>query len=212
MRKKKIWFFRAGAIVLVVLAAVLAAWSARLDRRDVNISETPSNTSETVPIPGEKAELAEAEVLTTVEEDYSDLAEDGFVLSDGFLYELDSTGHIMKEHSDGMLYFAADGRYTSGDVELDELVASLILSQTTTSSSRIDKLHSLYDYVRDNMVYVGYVNNNYSYAEPNGVNGWGNSVAKEALQTLAGNCYYDGFVVYTYKTELDGTVRAVQKR
>lgn len=190
MRKKQIWFFRAGAIVLVVLAEVLAAWSVWLDRGDGDISETPSDTSETATIFNEKAEFAEAEALTMGEEDYSDLAEDGFVLIDGFLYELDSTGRIMKEHSDGMLSFGSDGRYTSGDAELDELVAALILSQTTPSSSRLDKLHSLYDYVRDNMVYVGYVNNNYSYAEPNGVNGWGNSVAKEALKTLAGNCYY----------------------
>lgn len=174
------------AAALGVLASAFAMGSAHFDRGET-AAVTPSPS--TAPKPTATARPAST-AAPKDDTDYSTLAEDGFVILDGFLYGVDETGRIRRSFADGMLNFDADGRYSSGDAELDALVASLIVAETTPAAPRIDRLRELYNYVRDNMQYVGYVNNHYSYEEPNGVDGWGNSVAKEALAQLAGNCYY----------------------
>lgn len=187
MGEKKTKLIKRGGAVVALLAAAILMGSVNFNR----------NEAEASPLPADKAPAAEKtaapksdKAAPADDKDYFDMTEDGFILLDGFLYEVGTDGKIKRDFTDGMLTFDADGRYTSGDAELDAAVAALIVSQTAEQETRIDKLHRLYDYVRDNMEYVGYVNNSYSYAEPNGADGWGNSVAKEALQNLAGNCYY----------------------
>lgn len=187
MGEKKTKLIKRGGVVVALLAAAILMGSVNFNR---NEAEALPSTSDKAPA-AEKTAVPKLDKAAPVDDkDYSDIAEDGFVLLDGFLYEVGSNGKIKRDFTDGMLSFDADGRYTSGDAELDAAVAALIVSQTAEKDARIDKLHRLYDYIRDNMEYVGYVNNGYSYAEPNGADGWGNSVAKEALQKLAGNCYY----------------------
>lgn len=187
MGERKTWIIKWGAIALGVLAAAVVMGSTHFGRDE---AASASPLASAAPAPDATTSLAAETAAPTADEDYSALAEDGFVVLDGFLYAVDANGHIKRNFSDGMLNFDADGRYTSGDAELDALVAELIVAETDPAAPRIDRLHRLYDYIRDNMQYVGYVNNHYSLAEPNGVDGWGNSVAKEALSQLAGNCYY----------------------
>lgn len=187
MGEKKTKLIKRGGAVVALLAAAILMGSVNFNRNEAEASPSPADRAPAA----EKTAAPKPDKAAPIDDkDYSDMAEDGFILLDGFLYEVGADGRIKRDFTDGMLTFDADGRYTSGDAELDAAVAALIVSQTAEQETRIDKLHRLYDYVRDNIEYVGYVNNSYSYAEPNGADGWGNSVAKEALQNLAGNCYY----------------------
>lgn len=187
MGEKKTKLIKRGGAVVALLAAAILMGSVNFNRNEAEASPSPADKAPAA----EKTAAPKPDKAAPIDDkDYSDMAEDGFILLDGFLYEVGADGRIKRDFTDGMLTFDADGRYTSGDAELDAAVAALIVSQTAEQETRIDKLHRLYDYIRDNMEYVGYVNNSYSYAEPNGADGWGNSVAKEALQNLAGNCYY----------------------
>lgn len=180
-----------SGIALGVLAATIVMGSFNVQPQT---AYEPTPADEESKAPTSTASVAthdeKPDADSVLKKNYSDKAEDGFVFIDGYLYEVDSLGYVKTDFSDGMLYFGADGRFTSGDAELDKLVAALIASKTAQTDSRMDRLKTLYDYIRDNMEYVGYVDNNYSYTEPNGMDGWGNSVAREALSELAGNCYY----------------------
>ena len=139
-----------------------------------------SPAGEASPVPAASAAPAVA--------DYSSAAEDGFVVIDGYLYAVDDGGSFRANYTDGLLSFDAEGRYYSGDAELDEIVAGLIASKTDAASPRLDRLHALYNYVRDAMEYVGLGGADLAYSEPNGAGGWGNGIARAALTGLKGNC------------------------
>lgn len=164
MGERKTLFIKWGAIALAVLAAAVVMGSTQFDCGE---AASASHLPSAAPAPDATARLAAETAAPTADEDYSALAEDGFVALDGFLYAVDANGHIKRDYSDGMLNFDADGHYTSSDAELD----AFVVSETDPDAPRIDRLHRLYDYIRDNMKYVGYVNNHYSLAEPNGVDG-----------------------------------------
>lgn len=183
--------FQWCGLVLAILAAAIVMGNFNMLSMQSEEPLSAERKSDAQPVADNIVPEATVSVKSLVaSKNYLDTSEDGFMIIDGYLYEVDSAGDVKCNFSDGILYFSSDGRYTSGDAELDKLVAEIIVSQTAENASRIDMLKALYAYVRDNMEYVGYVDNNYSYTEPDGVDGWGNTVAREALACLAGNCYY----------------------
>ena len=81
------------------------------------------------------------------------------------------------------LQFGADGRYTSGNAQLDSLVKQVLAQCTNDSMTREQKLRAAYLYVRDNGRYLARSH----YAR--GSIDWTMNEALFFLQNNRGNCY-----------------------
>lgn len=111
--------------------------------------------------------------------------EPGFYNLGGWLYYADETGKFVKDTQVGSLSFGADGRYTSGDEELDALVAGILeeLIAGDPGAERLDILRAAYEYSRDSFTYLRKDPIDY------GARGWENGYAKTMLTGGLGNCY-----------------------
>lgn len=101
---------------------------------------------------------------------------------DGRLYWV-VDGQYLKNQSLGAFYFDAQGRYTTGDAELDTQLNNIVEQLTNDSMTRDEKLRALYNYVRDNFTYL---------KRPlisKGQTGWEAGYAKYFLANGKGNCY-----------------------
>ena len=108
---------------------------------------------------------------------------EGICFIDGYQYRADETGlFIMDEEADG-LYYGPDGRYTSGDEELDALVAAALRPICAEYETRGEMLRAAYIYVRDEFDYL----RRHYYGV--GAEGWQTEEAKTMLATRRGNCY-----------------------
>ncbi len=109
--------------------------------------------------------------------------EEGFVNLDGWLYRADENGLFYMDTSVDGLEFGPDGRYTSGDGELDAYVAETLAPICEEYAKREDMLYAAYEYVRDNFDYL-----RRNYYET-GADGWQIDEAKTMFETRRGNCY-----------------------
>ncbi len=109
----------------------------------------------------------------------------GFVNINGWLYYVQEDGYFLRDGSMGKLKFGADGRYTSGDLELDALVADIWdrLIRENPGVEGLDLLRKGFEYCRDGFTYL----RRSSYAK--GATGWEVKDAKDMFTTLRGNCY-----------------------
>lgn len=112
--------------------------------------------------------------------------EPGFHLQKGILYCANEEGELLREESLGNLYFGEDGRYVSGDPELDEIVEKLIFQfqQENEGADRYTLLYAAFVHVRDNMRYIR--REKLAFRETD----WANRLGKEALTTYKGNCFH----------------------
>ncbi len=117
-------------------------------------------------------------------------AQDGFLWEDGYLYAIDEEGNLLRDDWVGVLYFDDNGRYTSGDEKLDDLVAEVIRRETDSGMRHKKKLRTLYEYTRDNIKYVGFANHDLSGKPAHGPEGWMAECAVKALEEGVGNCYH----------------------
>ena len=108
---------------------------------------------------------------------------DDFLWFDGYLYRLDEEGWFLTDMEYDGLYYGPDGRYTSGNRELDEYVAKSVILYTLSSQTRLEKLKSLYVHVKNDFKYL--VRNYYD----NGSHGWEIPEALTLYKTGMGNCY-----------------------
>ena len=115
---------------------------------------------------------------------------DGFYWIRGYLFKMDDQGHSVPNAEDGVLTFDASGRYTSGDEELDKLVANTLQQIIGYEEDRLAMLRAAYLYSRDSNRYVGYHNHDFSYQVADGEDGWSLELAKSMLTEHKGNCYY----------------------
>ena len=123
------------------------------------------------------------DILTAAERrDIPRLAE-GFFVHDGELYCADERGYLLKNAYEGSLFFAADGRYTSGDAELDALVTKAIREQTDPSMGRDAMLRAMYEHIRDDFTYLR--GNYYRMGEAD----WAQTEARNMFSSGRGNCY-----------------------
>ena len=120
---------------------------------------------------------ADVELPTTLEP--------GFLNLDGYLYYITEDGYYLKVGKVGTLYFGENGRYTTGDLELDDLVAQTLrkIMKDHPDEKGEDLLYQIYVYCRDSFKYVtrGILES--------GATGWEVEWSKQMLQTGAGNCY-----------------------
>ena len=81
--------------------------------------------------------------------------EPGFTLLDGWLYYADENGTLLRNGKVGTMVFGEDGRYTSGDAELDEMVAGLIagFAREDPAADRYAILYTAFIYTRNNFSY-----------------------------------------------------------
>lgn len=109
----------------------------------------------------------------------------GYVLENGWLYYVQEDGFLLRDEKVGLLYFGEDGRYTSGDPELDQLVADILRSFTEKNPDmdRIDLLYEAHVYCRDSFKYLR--RNSYAF----GAKGWEIEDAKTMFTKGRGNCY-----------------------
>ena len=175
---------------LMVLAALLLGGCGTPANSDepkpaaVSASEpSPAPTPEPTPEPTPDPEEAARKERLAAEQD-------GFVWDKGYLCAIDENGDLKKDCWIGVLYFDEDGHYTSGDKDLDKLVARVVRHNTTNRMTRMEKLRAMYDYTRDNIKYVGFGNHDLSQKPAHGPEGWMTGLAIRALQEGIGNCYY----------------------
>jgi hypothetical protein len=111
--------------------------------------------------------------------------EPGFVNIHGSLYYVQENGKFLRNEKIGNLQFGADGRYTSGDADLDALVAQILDKIITDApeAKRLDHLRSAFNYCRDSFTY----RRREAYAF--GQTGWETADAKTMFETTKGNCY-----------------------
>lgn len=109
----------------------------------------------------------------------------GFTVLGGWLYYADENGVLLRDGQVGTLVFGSDGRYTSGDPELDEIVADLLAGfiRENPNGESFDILYDAFLHCRDGFRYV-----NRGLLEP-GETGWEAETAKQMFQTGGGNCY-----------------------
>lgn len=109
----------------------------------------------------------------------------GFVNVNGWLYYVKEDGYFLRSGNVGDLQFGANGRYTSGDVELDAIVAGILqnIMEQNPSADRLTLLRRGHEYCRDAFTYL----RKNSYAM--GKTGWEVNDAKVMFTSLRGNCY-----------------------
>lgn len=104
--------------------------------------------------------------------------------SENGLYYVQEDGTCLVSGTVGYLTFGEDGRYTSGDADLDagidNLIAQVCPDLSVDSESR---LRLLYDHIRDNYRYLSMEH------YETGSTHWGNSAALIMLNQGKGNCY-----------------------
>ena len=103
---------------------------------------------------------------------------------DGALYYVQEDGTCLTDGSIGYLTFGADGRYTSGDAELDQKILALLETACPDPAASAEtRLQQVYTYIRDNYRYLSM-----PHYEA-GSTYWGNSAALTMLTQGKGNCY-----------------------
>lgn len=120
-----------------------------------------------------------------LEMDLPSAFEPGFVNIHGYLYYVQEDGAFLKNGESGGLQFGADGRYTSGDEDLDTMVAEILdkIIAGNPEADRLEQLRSAFVYCRDSFTY----RRREAYAF--GQTGWEASDAKTMFETSKGNCY-----------------------
>lgn len=132
--------------------------------------------------------------------------EPGFVNIDGWLYYVQEDHYFLRNDSLGTMTFGADGRYTSGDADLDATVAA-ILSQMIDANPEMDRLEILreaYDYCHEEFTYRR------TYDHPAfGETGWEIDRSKSMFETGKGNCYNFAAIFWALSRGLGYEARAI---
>lgn len=107
---------------------------------------------------------------------------DGLYRINGWLYCV-SGRQFLRSAAKDCFYFDAEGRYTTGDADLDAKLNALVEKYTNDSMTRDQKLRALYNYCRDNFSYL---------KRPllkTGATSWEPEYASAFLSMKKGNCF-----------------------
>ncbi len=111
----------------------------------------------------------------------------GMLLLGTELYYVGEDGFLLRGGSVGPLSFGEDGRFSSGDEELDgyvtECLAAIEAQYPEEAADRFAMLRRCYEYVRDGFSYLG--RGHKTESDPN----WSEEDAKLMFRTGKGNCY-----------------------
>lgn len=102
----------------------------------------------------------------------------------GELYYVGDDGHYVRNKTVGTLQFNANGRYTSGDAQLDTMLSAIVKPRCKDTNTPLQNLRIVFDFV---YAQTHYRANTYI---ADGATGWINSKAKETIRNgYKGNCY-----------------------
>lgn len=109
----------------------------------------------------------------------------GLHMEDGWLYYVQPDGQLLRNGQLNRLNFGADGRYTSGDAELDALVADILktIMEENPELEGLELLRKVYDHCHQDYKYLR--KDAYDF----GATGWEVEDAKEMILKGRGNCY-----------------------
>lgn len=119
-----------------------------------------------------------------------------------YYYISPETGFPVTDTAIGGLYFGADGKYTSGDAEIDEYVKETLEGIVTENMTQEEKLKAAYIYTRDSFTYLK------RHYYKIGDTGWELEEARTMFSTKRGNCYCYASVFYYLSRQLgyDSTI------
>lgn len=136
----------------------------------------------------------------------------GFTNIDGYLYYVKDDGCLLKNERKGLLQFGADGRYTTGDKELDATVAGVLktLIDANPNASRIELLREAFDYSYEEFSYGNrYADDGNHNIYDLGHTGWAVKDAKNMFKLKQGNCYCFAAVFWALARGLGYDARAI---
>ena len=111
-------------------------------------------------------------------------------------YYIGEDGRPVTDQTVNGLSYGPDGRYTSGNGELDELVKAAMQSFVTGTMTQEERLHAAYLYTRDSFTYLK--RNYYDLGD----NSYTEQEALTMLKTGRGNCYCYAGVFYYLSRQL----------
>ena len=121
----------------------------------------------------------------------------GFYSLGADLYYIDpATGMVVTDTEVNGFKFGPDGKYTSGDAEIDGYVTEVLESIVKPGMTQEEKLRAAYLYTRDGFTYL-----RRNYYEI-GHTGWTLEDARIMFQTKRGNCYCYTSVFYYLTRQL----------
>ena len=132
---------------------------------------------------------------------------EGFHFIDGWTYYVQESGYLLKNATLGTLTFDANGRFTSGDAELDQLVADILKTMIAENpdKDRYELLYEAHLYCRDSFKYLRRYEDNPEF----GATGWEIDNAKVMFTTGRGNCYNYAATFWALSRALGYDTRAV---
>lgn len=130
----------------------------------------------------------------------------GFINIEGQLYYVQEDRHLLRDGNVGTLYFDADGRYTSGDATLDEIVVNTLkdMAAQNPDADRFALLRVVYDYCHQNFTY----RRTFDHPEY-GSTGWEIQRALAMFETTKGNCYSYSAIFWALSRGLGYETRAI---
>ena len=105
----------------------------------------------------------------------------------GMVYGTDGAGSLLRDTDYGVWTFGLDGRYTTGDVELDGHIRQVLESCGADGLSAQEALEAAYLYVKYNYTYL--VMPEDMQTEEPGATGWENERALRFFRNGGGTCY-----------------------
>ena len=137
--------------------------------------------------------------------DLTTKSEPGFLNIDGYLYYVQEDRHFLRDGKVGKLKFGADGRYTSGDSELDDMVAQILktIVEENPNADRMELLRAAYEH--------SHMDYKYLRRDPYGTGdrGWEIEDAKTMISKGKGNCYNFAAIFWALARGLGFEARAV---
>lgn len=110
----------------------------------------------------------------------------GLTEYDGSLYYLNPDFTLLCDDSWNTLCFGADGRYTSGDTDIDAFVDAIIASETSASMTQEEKLRACYEYV---FYHTDYQSDNHHVTRGAAMSSWTQDAMHRLMERGKGNCY-----------------------
>ena len=145
------------------------------------------------------------EGITWDELDLTTQADPGFLNLDGYLYYVNEDRKFLRDGKVGKLKFGADGRYTSGDRELDDMVAGILktIIEDNPNADRMELLRAAYEHSHMDYTYLR--------RDPYGTgdHGWEIEDAKTMITKGKGNCYNFAAIFWALARGLGYEARAV---
>lgn len=126
--------------------------------------------------------IADAVTAGTVER-----PESGAYRAYGALYGVDENGKLFRDMDYGVWTFGPDGKYTTGDAELDDHIAQVLEACGADELPAEEALEAVYLHVKYNYVYL--VTPEDMVTEEPGATGWENERALRFFRNGGGTCY-----------------------